>query len=287
MLALRPSRNPRGLTLVELICVVAILAMLAGLIVPRIGIARNLAARAANADQTRECFNQAIYYNLVQNKYPQGEDTLLNAAGTVYSKLDPSLAGVLTPVTLDVNAAKSINQFATFDTTGNTAVYLFNNDETFTGNAGDSGKLNTTVTVGGGSLLAQIKVPVGTDVTGNKLNYQIYLGLYGSDKLDATTGAPLDGTYLVALGVGPNSEFNNKSMLTVPSLWTKDPAAYNRAILLMKVFPTATLASYTGVSGVTYTGPAKGTSAGNACGLSPEGLLVQGSLDKYTQEKAR
>ena len=41
------------------------------------------------------------------------------------------------------------------------------------------------------------------------------------------------------------------------------------------------------ISGVSYTWPGSGTPAATAGALSPSGLLVTGSLSKYTAEKNR
>ena len=46
----------KGLTLIELVFVVAILAILAGFLVPRLGALRNLAADAGNADQAFDLY---------------------------------------------------------------------------------------------------------------------------------------------------------------------------------------------------------------------------------------
>jgi len=281
----RPSQrsNRRGLTLIELVFVVAILAILAGFLVPRLGLLRNLAADAGNADQTRGALDQSVLYNIEQGKYPQGEDSLLDGTGAIFSKVDPSLAAVLSPVTLTANAAKSINTQLTFDSTGNTAAYFFDAPSVNTSSVDDSFKAVNNVTVGGGSTVAQVTLPTST----SSASYSIYQGVYGVDKLSATTGAPLDGSYLVAVGFGGNSELNGKTALGAPTLFTKDPSSYNRPIFLLKVYPT-TVASYTGpISLQTFTGTSAGTAAATAGALSPDGKLVTASLAKYQTDKNR
>ena len=170
MSAVKRSRAPRGLTLVELVFVVAILAILAGALVPRLGTVRNLAADASNADQTAAALNQAVLYNVEQNVYPAGEDTLIAAngtnAGALYGNLDAGLSALLTPKTLDAAEAKSINTQLTFDTTGGTPTYLFNNDTAGTEAAGDSGGANSvgSTPVTTGTVVAQVTIP--TAITG-------------------------------------------------------------------------------------------------------------------------
>ena len=277
------KRKQRGLTLIELVFVVAILAILAGFLVPRLGTVRNLAAAAGNADQTRAALDQSVLYNIEYGKYPGGEDSLLDSTGAVYSKLDAGLSGVLAPHTLTVNEAKSINTQLTFDGTGGTPTYFYDADTTIAG-ANDAFISYNPVLVAGGSKVSQIKLPTGVDQTKN--TWPIYIGVYGLDKLSAA-GAPLDGSFLIGIGDGVQAETNSKTALGAPVLYTKDSNAYGRPVFLLRVFGT-TIATYTGtLSGQTFTGVTAGTAAATAGALSPQGLLVTQSLAKYAAEKNR
>ncbi len=249
MLQSKLSRQKRGLTLIELVFVVAILAILAGFLVPRLGTLRNLAGYAGNADQAKSALEQAFLYNLTVGHYPGGLDSLTLPADTLYTGpkgyLDPALSASLEVVSLDAGALKSVNTQITADSTGATGAKFFKHD--IVNAAGDSatvsyqlaGSDGTTIT-GANVKIARVKLPVAADVTADANNYEIYKGIYGISKLDAVTGAPTDGTYLIAAGFGLNSELNGRTSIGAPQLFTRDPLAYNRAVELLKVYPTGT-----------------------------------------------
>jgi prepilin-type N-terminal cleavage/methylation domain-containing protein len=282
----------RGLTLIELTLVVAILAILAGFLLPRLGLVRNLSADAGNADQTRAALDQSVLYNITQGHYPQGEDTLLESGNVLFGStngdvygLDPGLSGLLTVYTLTNNDAKSINAQLTPDSTGATQATLYNNSQTdaAANGAGNSDDASTAVTVASGAAVAEVTVPTSpvTAATPSK-TAAIYYGTYNQSELSSTTGAPLDGSILIALGFGPSSQLQGKTALGVPALFVKNPDSYNRPILLLRLY------------GSTYTPTAPfdnlvpvGTAAATAGALSPDGKLVAGNLSKYQTDQQR
>ena len=235
-------RRAKGLTLIELVLVVAILAILAGFIVPRLGFIRNLAGDAGNATIIADSASQVVLFNTAIGHYPAGEDTLLDTAGLPYASLQSKLKGAITPLAFsgDALGALSFTSQLTGSSSGGN-VTLYNHDLTATipsnsgtsatviGSTGGSNSDPSNIAPGTGSgTIAQITVPTAPDVTAKKTNYLIYLAAYGATKLNSTTGAPTDGTYLVALGYGPNTEINGKSALEAPLLFDKNPGEYNR-----------------------------------------------------------
>jgi prepilin-type N-terminal cleavage/methylation domain-containing protein len=284
----------RGLTLIELTLVVAILAILAGFLLPRLGLVRNLSADAGNADQTRAALDQSVLYNITQGHYPQGEDTLVEAGNVLYGSangdtygLDPSLSPLLTVFTTDNNSEKSINAQLTPDSSGATAATLYDNsqaDATLNG-AGNSEDPASAVTVSVGNHISLAEVTLPTEpvtATNASKTASIYAGTYNQSELNASTGAPLDGSYLLALGFGPASQLQGKTALGVPALFVKNPDSYNRPILLLRVYggayvPTAPFDNLVPV----------GTSAATAGALSPDGKLVAGNLSKYQTDQQR
>lgn len=269
------SRKLKGLTLIELVVVVAVLAILAGFIVPRLGFVRNLASEASNATIISDSATQAVFYNTAVGHYPGGEDSLLDTGGALYTNLNASLSGALTVLDLstDANAAKSL--VGQIDPLG----VGFN---LYSGTVGGSTTPNTDfitaspITTAAGKV-AQVKVPVAADVTGNKTNYKIYLAAYGASKLNAVTGAPLDNTYLVALGYGQNTEINGKTGLEAPVLFDKIAGEYTRPILLLKLFPT----------GETAVGVPAGTNAATSISIGFDGSTAGSQLAKYNVDQNR
>ena len=267
---LTAKRRSRGLTLIELVLVVAVLAILAGFIVPRLGFIRNLAADSGNATTVADGVQQSVLYNTAIGHYPRGEDTLLNAAGTgLDASLNASLLSALTTTTLEATAYKSLTgQFAT-----NTVV-LYNQADvnTATPNSDDT----TPNTLSSTSVLAIIN-------TANTFGEAIYRAGYPSTELTlgvsgtVDIGTPNDGTYLVAIGYGTNSEINGKTGLEAPVLFDKNPGEYTRPIFLLKVFP----------GGSTATGVPAGSNATTSTGLSFDGTTVGGNLAKYSVDQNR
>ncbi|MGA2500862.1 MAG: hypothetical protein ABSH20_24255, partial [Tepidisphaeraceae bacterium] len=171
----------------------------------------------------------------------------------------------------------------TFDSTGNTAAYFFDADPTVT-SANDAFTSLNSVATAGGSNVAQITLPSGTDQTKN--TWPIYIGVYGLDKL-SPAGAPLDKSFLAAIGDGTNTETNGKTAVGAPVLFTKNPASYGRPVFLLKVYGT-TVATYTGtLSGATFAGVTAGTAAATAGALGPDGRLITQSLAKYQTDRVR
>jgi prepilin-type N-terminal cleavage/methylation domain-containing protein len=271
-------RRRQGLTLIELVVVVAVLAILAGFIVPRLGFVRNLAAESANATIISDSASQAVFYNTAVGHYPTGEDSLLDTANAVYANLNSGLSAILTPLDLstDNNAAKSIVGQLDPKTTSVTL---------YAGTAGGSPTstpntdfttaetLTYSKTAGGAGHVAQVTLP--TSLT--SASYPIYQAAYGSGALNTTTGAPLDGTYLIAFGYGSNIQINGKTGLEPPVLFDKTPGEYTRPILLLKVFPT----------GETAVGVPAGTSATTSISIGFDATTANNQLAKYAVDQNR
>jgi prepilin-type N-terminal cleavage/methylation domain-containing protein len=268
---LNRSRN-RGLTIIELVVVVAVLAILAGFIVPRLGFVRNLASESGNATIIADSASQAVFYNTAVGHYPQGEDLLVDTAGNLYSNLNASLSTVLSPIAFnsDGNVAKSI--LGQLDPYGTSAVLYANREGV--SNPNNSGQDQVTLTKTSTQPIAQVTIPAST----GSVSYPIYTAAYGEGAL-GTNGAPLDGTFLVAFGYGPNSQINGKTGLEPPVLFDKIPGEYNRPILLLKVFPTGSTAG----NGIV---PA-GTNAATSISLGYDASTANTQLAKYAVDVNR
>ena len=89
------SQLRHGLTLIELVVVLAILVVLAGLIVPMVaglGYQTNAATNATVADDVSRAVR--TFYGRFDAQ-PTGWDSLLNASGTSFNKLHASLRPLL------------------------------------------------------------------------------------------------------------------------------------------------------------------------------------------------
>jgi hypothetical protein len=181
--------------------------------------------------------------------------------------------------------AQSINAQLTPDSSGNTAATLYNLSQTdaAASGAGNAEDPATAVTVATGLDLAQVTIPTSPVTAGTpSKTAAIYAGVYNTAELSSTTGAPLDGSWLLALGFGPASQLQGKTSLGVPALFVKDPNSYNRPILLLRVYGD----NYTPTAPFDNLVP-KGTSAATAGALDPTGKLVAGLETKYNTDQQR
>jgi len=259
----------RGLTLIELVVVVAVLAILAGFIVPRLGFIRNLAGDAGNATTVSDAIQQSVLYNTAEGHYPTGEDTLLNSSGAALdASLNSGLKGVLTLGTVGgpLGLKSLTGQF------GTSTVTLWNQSDqaTTTPNLDDT----TSVVLTTGTPIAIVN-------SANTNGQQVYRAAYESSELTVdstgTLGTPNDGTYLIALGFGTNSQIVDRSALQAPVLFDKLPSEYTRPVFLLKVYGDASVNAQV----------PPGSSAATSIALSFDGTTVAGNLTKYAVDQNR
>jgi prepilin-type N-terminal cleavage/methylation domain-containing protein len=102
--------KPRsGLTLLELVVVLVILAALAALVIPRLSGVADQTNSAVNMSVVADLNRAVATYETRFDKAPGTWDGLVPQSGTaLYSKLHPDLASKLTGLTLDAVQAKSL-----------------------------------------------------------------------------------------------------------------------------------------------------------------------------------
>lgn len=261
----------RGLTLVELAVVVAILAILAGFLAPRLAFVRTLATHAAAADQIEEVCNNMLIFHATQAAWPEKFDTLLDTTGALSANLDSGLAGVLTVRTMTATDVKSLQGLLGPNGT-NGPLILCDALPTLPAGAdpGDMGTEDRAIAAGSTTdAVAQIN-------GGTAAGKAVYNAVYGEDKVDQASGLPLDGTVLLCLGVGPNCTANTKTMVVPPKMFLKDASRYNRICVLIKIYPA-------GTTPTTFVG----AQASLAGGLSPDGRSQSKVLSDYRTTAAR
>jgi prepilin-type N-terminal cleavage/methylation domain-containing protein len=243
-----PRKRRRAFTLIELVVVLLIVATLAGLAIPLVGMLGRSADMAASADSQSELNKNIQLYFVLQKRYPQGFDSLLDTTGAIYAsdttdsntqtkglpysgadgtRMQAQLtAGTLTNAT----GAEYLRSFTRsgFDWVYDhdlTVVNSNNSGTTFRGliaNANNTGNTApTTVNVAevtGTALIAKM-VPQGL-VTGERL---------------------------VALGIGPRIAATNKTLANAPIYPGCDGKYYGRYIAIFKVYASGERATLVGV----------------------------------------
>ena len=103
-----PRSGRRGLTLIELVVVVAILTILGGLVVQTLP---NLMKRThlSKCADTIASLNKIWAESLALNtRYPDTYDSLMSSGGTTYPKLTPGLTPLLTPTALSAAESQAL-----------------------------------------------------------------------------------------------------------------------------------------------------------------------------------
>ena len=75
----------KGFTLIELLVVIVIIAALAALIVPNVGMFGRSTDMAVSAKSQADIANNVQQFFVLQKRYPQGMDSLLDTTGALYS----------------------------------------------------------------------------------------------------------------------------------------------------------------------------------------------------------
>jgi prepilin-type N-terminal cleavage/methylation domain-containing protein len=81
---IRP-RKLTGFTLIELLVVIIIVAALAALVVPNVGMFGRSTDMAVSAKSQADIANNVQQFYILQKRYPQGFDSLLDTTGAVYA----------------------------------------------------------------------------------------------------------------------------------------------------------------------------------------------------------
>ncbi|MBI3817405.1 MAG: prepilin-type N-terminal cleavage/methylation domain-containing protein [Planctomycetes bacterium] len=232
----RRARIGRGFTLIELVVVVAVLAILAGIVLPKLDIFK-LKANKATAAANMAGINQYVEaYRTQKDNYPDNWDSLMDEQNptSLFSGLDPQLLGpvsgvpaspqkLATTTIADQNELRSLNRV---------------------------GIINTYNHVGGGfpgdSASAKHQLSQGDTVatlnTADEDAKKIVAALYPKlNPLPGTANIP-PGRKLVVFGLGPRNQLcdNTDASATLhgaPFYANTDQLKYyNRFLVIFEIF---------------------------------------------------
>lgn len=228
----------------ELILVVGILAVLAGLLIPQFGMFGRSTDMAASAASQADIANNLQTFFQLQKRFPQGMDSLLIATaaeGTpsgVYvpqptgatsndqtgglPASSPNLYADLTLGTLTSNQRRSFTRCG-FD-------WVYDHDIAVI-NASNSGAFKRTLPTSGTMVAAVV-------ASGSAAAKAL---------LPATDGVPEAGSQLVAVGLGPKNSAVGKTMLQSPVYPGCDGKYYGRYVAVFQVFESQERAVLVGV----------------------------------------
>lgn len=241
-----PTSRARGFTLVELLVVVAVLATVAALVIPRLGFAEERAAAATAAVGAGQLVSNLETYKVSTRSYPLGLDSLLadtDADGTpdeLYQNLWWHAAGpptspgfgprvYLAMQQLDPTGTDSYEQSLghAFSSPGG-SVYFHDHDTDAATPVNDSGILRRDVTFAATDLFAFVDDTTAGFIT----------PIIGQPLMDAAgypDGLPA-GTRLVAFGVSSRSGLIGETMATAPLHTENDNGSYARYLAIYAVY---------------------------------------------------
>jgi len=227
------------------VVVIAILAALAGLVIPQIGMLTRSSDMAASASSQSNLASNLQLFFVLQKRYPQGLDSLVDASGAVYAsdttdantqtrglpyagadgtRLQAQLAaGTLTNAT-------GAEYLRSFTRSGFDWVY---DHDAVTVNSNNSATIQRYV-IANGATAAPTTVNVA-ELTGAALTAKLVpQGL-------------LAGERLVALGIGPRNTAISKTIINCPTFPGADGKYYGRYVAIFKVYASGERAVLVGV----------------------------------------
>lgn len=239
----------RGFTLIELLVVIVIIAALAALIVPNVGMFGRSTDMAVSAKSQSDIANNVQQFFVLQKRYPQGMDSLLDTTGAVYASdttnADTQTRGLPYGGADGTRLQAQLTSAALTNATG--AEYLrslsragldwvYDHDTTVI----DSNVSNTTFR----GIIAD------ANGTGNSTPSSVNVAeVTGSYMLGKLVPAGLKaGQRVVAFGYGQKNTAIGKTSTTCPLYPGSDKSYYGRYVVYLMVYASGERASLIGVS---------------------------------------
>jgi len=247
----RRVRALAGFTLIEMVVVLVILAALAGLVIPQIAMLGRSSDMAASAKTQADLASNLQLFFVLQKRYPQGLDSLVDGAGAIYAS-DTTDATTQTRglpyagadgtrmqdqiavTTLD--STTSAQWYRSFTRSG--FDYIFNHSTT-AANSNNSG-VTRFPTTGNFSSSGTITV---AEVTGTALLAKLVP--QGLASTDGTAAGRIER--VVALGIGPGNAAVSKTITNAPTYPGADGRYYGRYIAFFKIYASGERATLVGV----------------------------------------
>jgi len=203
-------RNTRGFTLIELVVVLAILAALAGLIIPKVDFLRSSAETSSSASNMQDITSNLQLYRTAKARYPMHVDSLLDSTGVIYSGIWNHTAGV-PPSALEVISADTLFGAMSHSLEYTSAVapaisgFVVYDHDTASTNYSNSATIRRVIdgVAGATSNVVAVRTTGTASVSFLK-------------KLGYPDGVHPANTRLVCFGIGPNTKAIGTTMTSAP-----------------------------------------------------------------------
>jgi prepilin-type N-terminal cleavage/methylation domain-containing protein len=253
---LNPSRR-LGLTLLELVVVVLILAVLAALVVPRLSGVVTQSNSAANAAVIDEVNRSVQLFETRFGKQPQGWDSLMNTNGTLYSKLHPNVTQTADQTKPSLQIATLTDmQAASLNAAG---IFGFHDAvETRTDGGPSDNSTQWHSIASGAKVVTLVKVPVTTGHGSTFIDKAFSIDQYKSN---------WNNEYVV-VGLGGPTSLKGATMSEIPLVQSANPAKYYSRVMCVYMVP-GTLSTAT-----SFTAQFVGS-------FMPDGTSLRSNVDAY------
>lgn len=270
-----------GLTLIELVIVMAILATLAALVIPKLGFLQAEATPVSGMASSQDLMNNLETYKVTTGFYPLRFDSLLTQAGAVIPQIFAMGSGTnptFVPAAFDTDPYAAGSWGMAFgpssgtytimdqDATINDVNASFNTPRVFS-YGGDNVVTVSTATNAGAAIWQAAGFQSQT-----AFNYNFSNGVATGAYTAPTTAT---GVQLVAVGVGPQCSAVGKTMSSPPLQTGQQAGFYARYIAVFAVYGTNAV----GTGGQSIAGK----QAELKLILDSFGNTVQGNFELYQQ----
>jgi prepilin-type N-terminal cleavage/methylation domain-containing protein len=262
------ARHRDGMTLMELLIVVAILGLLAMVAIPKLFEAYDRSRSGVQTYSVAEASRAVENYFGTYRRYPEGLDTLTQEAssGTLYAKLNPNLAALLTTSDLSSGTPPLYTPLTNLGIS-----HIFAHDDTGV-QPSDSGQKRHHIGTGTGhDGTANLSTFAVLD-TSNPTVQNILLQDFNvnPNRDSSTDAAALSNNLFVVFGLGPRNTMVGTLHQSAPLYESANPDKYYaRAIL---VFMVPINPAPTAVTRARFLGA-----------IAPDGRSIQDSLTDYNK----
>ncbi len=226
-----------GFTLVELVVVMAVLAVLSGLILPKLDVFKLKANKSASASNMHGVTRFVTQYKVQKDLFPDGWDSLMDVASTstLFSALDPQCTGSTpgSPVKLTTTTIADQNELRSLQRVGITTVFDHSTG-TFPPDSANGAPRLLQV----GDTLATINA---ADPDGQAVISQLYA---------ANAGVIPSNRKVVVFGLGPRNQIVGNELHEAPFYANTDQNSYySRFFVVFELSSTGGRARLVGTLG--------------------------------------
>jgi prepilin-type N-terminal cleavage/methylation domain-containing protein len=227
----------RGLTLLELVVVIGVLALLAGLMIPKVADLVERSRSSAQAFSTADVGRQLEMFFGMNQKYPDGWDTLTNGSGGLYANLHANLtASTGTLGSILLTGTMTEDQITSLNAAGISHAFVHDSTSSVSFSGTDRRHFGTGTGHDGTTNINQFAV-VNTAAGSRGLDMLVNsFGLNPNRSATDTTYPRISANTYVVLGLGPKATIVQTQIQEAPLMENEfSQTKYSRALAVFEV----------------------------------------------------